>query len=155
EVDRFAGSTGRTTVLWGGLANVSTLLGEHSRLFFHGTVNRSADNEARFERGTSENHGNIPMEVQRLRFVQRTVSSGQLGGEHQFGPSRIDWSVTGSAVRRSEPDRSEFVYAQTVEGEPMRWFAASNEGAVRTFGELEENSGEASLDYRLNLGSTG
>lgn len=155
EADRFEGSTGRTTVLWGGLANVSTLVGEHSRLYFNGNLNRSADNEARFEQGTSENHGNIPMEVQRLRFVQRTVGSGQLGGEHQFGPSRIEWSLTGSAVRRSEPDRSEFVYARTVEGEPMRWFAASNEGAVRTFGKLSETSGEASLDYRLNLGATG
>ncbi|NLG63719.1 MAG: TonB-dependent receptor [Candidatus Cloacimonetes bacterium] len=152
EVDRFSGSTGRTSVLWGGLANLSTLVGEHSRFFFNGNLNRSADNEARFEAGTSENHGNIPMEVQRLRFVQRTIGSAQLGAEHQLGSSRVDWSVTGSAVRRSEPDRSEFVYAQTVEGEPMRWFAASNEGAVRTFGELEENSFEAALNYRLHLG---
>src|SRR5690606_8252369 len=75
EVDRFSGSTGRTSVLWGGLANLSTLVGEHSRFFFNGNLNRSADNEARFEAGTSENHGNIPMEVQRLRFVQRTIGS--------------------------------------------------------------------------------
>ncbi len=153
EADRFSGSTGRTSVLWGGLANISTLIGAHSRFFFNGNLNRSADNEARFEVGASENHGNIPMEVQRLRFVQRTVGSAQLGAEHQVGASRIDWSLTGSAVRRSEPDRSEFVYAQTVEGQPMRWFAASNEGAVRTFGELEENGLEAALNYRLHLGS--
>src|SRR5690606_5860511 len=112
EADRFSGSPRRTSVLWGGLANLSTPVGEHSRFFFPGNLNRSADTEARFEAGTSENHGNIPMEVQRLRFVQPTIGSAQLGAEHQLGSSRVDWSVTGSAVRRSEPARSEFVYAQ-------------------------------------------
>ena len=155
EVDRFTGSTGRTTVMWGGLTNLSTLLGQHTRLSFNGTLNRTADNEARFEVGESENHGGIPMEIQRLRFVARTIHSAQLGAEHQLGRHALDATVTASGVRRHEPDRSEFVYARTQEGTPLRWFAASNEGAVRTFGDLNESSVEAALNYRLNFGDTG
>src|SRR5690606_25830548 len=66
EVDRFNGSTGRSSVLWGGLASLSSLFGQHTRAFFNGTFNRTADNEARFEIGTSENHGDMPMQIQRL-----------------------------------------------------------------------------------------
>jgi hypothetical protein len=107
EVDRFAGATGRTTVLWGGLANLSTLLGQHTRMFLNGTYSRTADNEARFEVGSSENHSGIPMQIQRLRFVERSVFSAQAGAEHHFGRHIVDWSAVLSGVERSEPDRSE------------------------------------------------
>jgi hypothetical protein len=152
EVDRFSGTTGRSTVLWGGLANVSTLVGQHTRAFFNGTYNRTSDNEARFEIGASENHGGIPMQVQRLRFVERSVFSGQAGAEHHLGRHVVEWNAAASGVSRSEPDRSEFVYAQTEAGQPFRWFAASSEGAVRTFGDLDESSRELGGNYRLNIG---
>ncbi|HEX6306991.1 MAG TPA: TonB-dependent receptor [Longimicrobiales bacterium] len=153
EVDRFSGSTGRTTVLLGGLANASTLIRQHTRAFFNATMNRTADNEARVELGASENHGGIPMRIERLRFVQRDVHSAQVGAEHHAGRHIVDWSITASGVRRHEPDRSELVYAQTVAGQPFRWFAAGSEGAVRTFGDLTESAQEMSANYRLDLGS--
>jgi TonB-dependent receptor len=134
---------------------MSTLLGQHTRAFFNGTYNRTADNEARVEIGSSENHGGIPMRIERLRFVQRNVYSAQGGAEHHLGRHVLDWNVTASGVGRYEPDRSEFVYAQTETGQPFRWFAASSEGAVRTFGELEETAREVSGNYRLNLGGAG
>jgi outer membrane receptor protein involved in Fe transport len=149
EVDRFTGETGRTTVLWGGLASASTLFGQHTRMFFNGTYNRTADNDARLEIGTSENYGGMPLQVQRLQFVERRVHSAQLGAEHVFGSHNFEWRVTGSGVRRYEPDRSEFVYAQTELNAPFRWFGASNEGAVRTFSDLHESSLEASARYNL------
>ncbi|MGH7449277.1 MAG: TonB-dependent receptor domain-containing protein [Longimicrobiales bacterium] len=155
EVDRFNGSTGRNTVLLGGLASVSTLVGQHTRAFFNGTYNRTADNEARLEVGSSENHGGIPMRIERLRFVQRNVYSAQAGAEHHLGRHVLDWNVTASGVGRYEPDRSEVVYAQTESGQPFRWFSASREGAVRTFGELEETAREVNGNYRLNLGGAG
>jgi hypothetical protein len=158
ETDRFTGSTGRNAVLWGGLANLSTLLGEHSRLALNATYNRSADAEGRLETGRSENYGQLPMRVLRQRFVERAVLSAQLKGEHQPGAAhRADWAVTYSAVSRNEPDRSEFVYAMPEDehGQPgaPQWFSAATEGAVRTFAELSENNFEAAANYRLALGT--
>lgn len=155
EVDRFNGSTGRSSVLWGGLASMSSLLGQHTRAFFNGTFNRTADDEARFEIGSSENHGDMPMQVQRLRFVERSVFSAQAGAEHHLGRHILDWSATASGVRRYEPDRSELVYAQTEPGQPFRWFSAVSEGAVRTFGDLDESAREGALNYRVHLGGAG
>ena len=154
EIDRFEGTSGGRSVLWGGLATLQTLFGAHSKISLNSTYNRTADDEARFETGFSENLGQ-EFQIQRLRYVERSVFSSQLAGEHQLGTShRIDWSGTFSGVRRSEPDRSEFV-TQLEPGQSPAWFSVSNEGAVRTFGELEENGFEGNLSYALSFGAPG
>jgi outer membrane receptor protein involved in Fe transport len=158
EVDVFEGRTGGRSVLWGGLANLSTLVGEDTRLLVNATYNRTADDEARMESGFSENLGQAFL-IQRLRYVERSVFSGQVAGEHQLGePHRIDWSGTFSSVSRSEPDRSEFV--RQIDTDPLgnalpaAWFNVSNEGAVRTFSDLTESSLEGSGSYTLTFGSS-
>ena len=154
EVDRFEGTTGRNSVLWGGLLNVSSLFGAASRISLNNTYNRTADDEARREVGFSENLGQ-QLFVDRLRFVERTVRSNQLTGEHQLGERhRIDWSVTSSGVSRKEPDRSEFVRVAGAPNEAPFWLDAS-EAAVRTFGDLSESNLSTSGDYTLQLGAGG
>lgn len=158
EVDRFVGNSGGRSVLWGGLLNLSALVNPRSRLLLNANYNRTADDEARVEIGSSENLGQS-FEIRRLRYVERTVASGQLAGEHQVGEShRIDWSGTASRVTRSEPDRSEFVRQLDVDplGNqlPPAWFSVSNEGAVRTFADLKESSVEGSASYVLSFGGS-
>ncbi|HSL70399.1 MAG TPA: TonB-dependent receptor, partial [Longimicrobiales bacterium] len=159
EIDRYVGTTGRTSVLWGGVLNTNVLVGSHSRLALNATYNRSADNEARHEFGTSENYGGLPLEISRLRYIERSVGSAQLTGAHELSDrQRVDWSVTGSAVARVEPDRSEIVYAtesDPVTNQPMApaWFSTAGEGAVRTYGDLDEKAFEAMGSYRVNLGA--
>ena len=158
EVDRFVGNSGGRSVLWGGLLNLSALAGPSSRLLLNGTYNRTADDEARVETGNNENLGQT-FEIQRLRYVERTVASGQLAGEHQIGDDhRLDWSTTASRVSRVEPDRSEFVRQLDVDplGNPLApaWFSVSNEGAVRTFADLKESAFEGSASYALSFGDS-
>ncbi len=152
EQERFRGSTGRNSVLWGGIANVSTTLGLHTSVALNNTYNRTMDNEGRRETGTSENY-NIPLLVERTRYVERNIYSSQLSVHHEVGGGRlgIDWGGTLSGVRRREPDRSEFVYSLET-GTPT-WFGFSNEAAVRTFGNLTEDSREAHADLTWTLGS--
>ncbi len=157
ETERFTGATGRTSVLWGGIFNLSTLLGSHSRLAINSTYNRSADNDAREELGFSDDDG-VPLEITRLRYVERAVRSVQFLGEHELNKThRLDWSVTTSAVTRREPDRSEVVYA--IQLDPVTnqtlapaWYSGEPQGAVRTFGNLEEDALEAKANYRITLG---
>lgn len=161
EIDRYTGTTGTASVLWGGLGQLATLLGEHSRIVLNTTYNRTSDNEARTELGTSENHGSMPLRIERLRYVERSVHSSQLKGEHQVGGRHaFDWAATFSGVERREPDRSEIVYAKQTDpatGEllPWAWFSGSNEGAVRTFSDLAENAFESAGNYRLDFGAAG
>lgn len=151
EIDRYDGTTGRNSVLWGGILNFGTTLGSHTKVSLNNTYNRTMDNEGRRETGYSENLA-LPLEIQRLRYVERNIFSSQLGLHHELGQGRhsIDWGVTVSGVRRSEPDRSEIVYSRDADAN--RWFGFSNEAAVRTFADLTENSVEASLGWTLALG---
>src|SRR5690606_39855707 len=103
----FLGSTGVTGVLWGGMLNLITYVGRNTRLHLQNTYSRTADNEAHEDWGTLEEYQQVDS-VRRtmLRYVERTVRSNQLAGEHQLGErNRAEWSVTSSSVTRVEPDR--------------------------------------------------
>jgi TonB-dependent receptor len=158
ETDRFEGETGNVGVLWGGLTNLSTVLGTHSRISLNNTYSRTADNEARSEVGDLENEA-IRVRIDRMQYVERAVRSSQAAGEHQLGEAnKFDWAVTSSAVRRDEPDRSEFVSvveSGTGTNEVLRWLNASNQGAVRTFSELNEDALEYRGNYQLNFSALG
>lgn len=156
EIDRFVGQRASQGVLWGGLANLSTLLGSGSRLSLNGIYNRTANNDAMIETGSFENEG-IRAQITRMQYVQRGIRSLQLAGDHQLGGrSRIEWFGTVSGVRRYEPDRSEFVQAieQDAGGaDVLRWVNSGNGGAVRTFSDLNESSREFNAKYQLSLGA--
>lgn len=157
EIDRFLGQRASEGVLWGGLANLSTLVGSGSRLSLNGIYNRTANNDAIIETGSFENEG-IRARITRMQYVQRGVRSLQLAGDHQLGGhSRIEWFGTLSGVQRYEPDRSEFVQAieQDTPGGPeaLRWVNSGNGGAVRTFSDLNESSREFNAKYQISLGA--
>lgn len=149
ETDRFTGDVSRVGVLWGGVLNLSTSLGGDHRVSLNNTYNRSSESEARADSGSLEVNG-LDLIVNRLRLVERSVRSNQLRGEHGLGRGKLEWTVTSSGVTRAEPDRSEWVL-DTSSG-TRRWYAISNEAAVRTFGDLAENSWEGGADYHLSLG---
>jgi hypothetical protein len=153
EIDRFEGQTVSQSVLWGGIANLSTMIGASTRISLNGMYNRTADNDARVERGSFENEG-IPVQITRLQYVQRSVRSVQLAGEHEMGRHKIDWAGTASGVHRDEPDRSEFIQAVENDGpggaEVLRWLPGF--GSIRTFSALSETSNEARANYQIGVG---
>jgi outer membrane receptor protein involved in Fe transport len=157
-IDRFVGEATSQNALWGGIANLSTMLGDATRISFNGLYNRTADNDARVERGSFENEG-VRAQITRMQYVERAVRSSQLAGEHQLGAQRIDWAFTMSGVRRDEPDRSEFVQSieQDTPGGPdvLRWWNTGNGGAVRTFSTLHEDNREAKGNYQLGFSALG
>lgn len=155
----FRGTTGRTGVQWGGLINLSTFLGEGTLLTFNNTFNRTADSEARVDRGWDENIGRSTVfERSTLRYIERSVRSHQLAAEHMLGERhRVDWALTSSAVTRAEPDRSDLVYASFPDVEnggstPFLLYSSADAGARRTFADLAEDAWEASVNYRIKLG---
>ena len=157
--NEFRGETGRTSVLWGGLFNLSTFLGDGTLLTLNNTFNRSADSEASRDRGSDENIGrDVIFERSTLRYIERSVRSHQLAAEHVLGARhQVDWALTNSAVTRLEPDRSDLVYAsfpdlETGAQRPFQLYSTADAGARRTFGDLRENAWEASASYRVFLG---
>lgn len=154
--DVFRGQTGSIGVLWGGLLNLSTLLGPRTRIALNNTYNRSADNTASVDAGVREDFS-YPTRRSLLDFVERSVRSNQLRVEHSLGESQqLALAVTSSGVRRSEPDRTEVQYVQETDpatGQPLPYalFSFNPDGARKTFGELREDALSGRVDYTLSV----
>ncbi|GMV08208.1 MAG: outer membrane protein [Gemmatimonadota bacterium] len=156
----FFGSTSQSSVLWGGLLNLSTYLGGHTKIELNNTYNRTADNSAHLDWGTLEEFQQVDS-VRRssMSYVERVVRSNQVRAEHRIGErNKVTWSVTSSGVARTEPDRADLAYgyefAATGERLPLAWLGFIPEAAKRTSGELTEDALQGTLDYGLTLGST-
>lgn len=155
--DQLIGSASSESVLWGALLNAGTLLSANSRLTFNAIYNRTADNDARLERGFFSDAG--PVDITRLDYVERSMWSTQLSGEHDFGRRALEWSIAGAGVTRVEPDKSELIYnvvpATASSPERLLWDQSSAEGAVRSFSTLDEKSIEGKVSHRWDFGPLG
>lgn len=156
----YRGETGRENVLWGGIANFSTLVGRRTRLAFNNLYNRSSDNEAHLDSGFDEGRSNDPTagasSVRRtwLDYVQRTVRSNQLRGEHELGASqRVDWSVTSSGVTREQPDRTDVFSQRDTPAQPYFIPLGEPRAARRAFADLHESAIAPAANYRVTFGA--
>ena len=153
--DQSAGTTGSLGVLWGGILNLKTHVGPTSLISLSNTYNRSADNQATRHLAYKEEFQQI-LDATRLTMVERTVRSNQLRGEHLLSDRHaLTWSLTSSAVRRYEPDRSDLRYQTDSVGgtlQPTTWFGQTR-SAVRTFSDLQEQAFETSAALAFAFGS--
>ena len=146
------GETGRSSVQWGGIANFSTLMGRNSRLSLNTTATRSADNEARTDRGFDENL-NDSIARTTLRYVERGVVVVTAQGEHQLSArNKSAWSATYGNTTRREPDRSDVVYGRSGSDGKYR-LLGSLDGARRLYFNLNEDNTTAQLDHTINIGA--
>jgi len=148
------GASATLGTLWGGLFNLSTMIGGKSRIMFNNTYTRSADNTARQSTGPTFAYSGAVVERTTLRFVAREIRSNQLKGEHSLGRQQIDWSVASSGVRRDEPDRTDAVRIQFAGAGGFLFPEDDPEGLRKTFGKLTESNWTYGANYRLELGST-
>lgn len=147
----YRGETSSSTVLWGGLVNLSARLGSTTKLGFGNTFSRTADNAATRLLGHWEEF-DIDADITRLEFTERSVRSNQLTGEHLLGLRHLlQWNVTSSAVRRYQPDRSDLIY--DVSPGRNEWFG-NNDAGVRTFADLHESALTLNGSYALALGAS-
>ncbi len=157
SVNVTTGTTGRESVLMGGIVNLSTILGQRSKISLNNMYDRSSDNEAHADSGYLEFGTEANTKRSTLTFIERAVRSNQLRGDHTLGSrQQLDWSATSSAVTRREPDRADLVYVQQMVNGKLSPFAldgGTDDGAKRSFGDLREHSWDLATNYRLALGS--
>ena len=98
------------SVLWGGLLNFSTRIGSSSKFDFNNTYTRGADNSVEDLGGFNEEFA-TNFVFSRLTYIQRSVRTNQLVGNHLIGPRNyVTWQVATSGITRDEPDRSDIGY---------------------------------------------
>jgi outer membrane receptor protein involved in Fe transport len=158
-LNTYHGSGGVSSALWGELLNLSTRVGEGSKISFNNTYTRTGDNDAAVLSGDNEEFSQFnPLTFTRLEFIERAVRSNQLAGEHLLGDKHfVTWSVTSSGVIRNSPDRSDIGYSSIPDASgnlvPVSWVGQPR-FATRTFSDLNESSWDFAGNYRLTLGSS-
>lgn len=113
-------------------------------------VSRKSDDEARQYGGFNRDVAQ-PIEVSRLRWVERMLISQQVAGQHVIEPLSnltIDWRWTGSWALRDEPDRREYRYDIEQDGS-FALLSDRPEGNQRFFSGLRDEGHDVGWDVTL------
>jgi TonB-dependent receptor len=151
----YSDTKGSNTILWGALLNTSYKFGQNHKLSLNLMHNQNGVSSARYMIGEklSDEIGMF-VETRTLQYLQRSLSSAQLKGEHYFPSlfdSKLDWFLTNTISKQDEPDMRFFTnsyypalgggtYAYTIEPSkyklPARYF---------------RNMAQQNLDFSANL----
>jgi hypothetical protein len=156
--DQFLGSTGQSSVLWGGMLNLSTYLGADTKVELANTYDRTADNQAHLDWGAFEEFSQVDsLRRTQVNYIERTVRSNQLRVRREIGTRQtVDASFTSSGVTRDEPDRSDLLYGYELDANgqrlPFAWVGFIPDGGKKTTSSLSEDALAGNLNYALSLG---
>jgi outer membrane receptor protein involved in Fe transport len=137
------------TARLGAIFNVAIRLNPNHKLIFRNTVTHDADKSTREFSGYD---GGVDANItsQRLRYVQRSLFSTGVGGDHSFANLRnslVRWQFTYSDSGRDEPDLREIIRGQLPDGRNV--FAASSSSGIRFFSKLDDRIYEPQGDYSI------
>jgi len=152
---RLAARSGNDQVLWGGLLNLSLKLSDKSKIGFNLMRNQSGENSALFASGTFIDIGNdITYQTTTLAYVQRSLSTLQLKGEHVFGGNNmeLDWITSYSVSTQDEPDLRYFTNG--IENGDYIIPPGSAREPSRFFRDMVETNLDTKVDLTIPLSDT-
>ena len=130
----------------GGVLNVALRLNQANKLAFRNTLTRDTDKEAR-EFAGYDGSADTFLKSQRLRWVERSVLSTSVEGDHSVARLRnslIKWQLTYSRSQRDEPDMREIIRGKMPNGQFT--FAALSSSGQRFFAGLEDRIWEPQVE---------
>lgn len=134
-----------------GLANVAFEFAENNTIGDRILLNRISDDTTREYGGLNRDVGD-PIRLTRLQWVERTLLSNQVYGEHAIPPLaglEIDWRFAYSQALRYEPDRREYRY-DLENGTDDKWILSDRpEGNQRLYSTLVDNHYDLQWDVRM------
>lgn len=134
------------SVRLGGVLNVSCQFIPAAKLSLKNFLGRDTNDETRFYQDL-----NTDIPNHRLRFIERTVQSSQLEGEHLLtgmNSSILSWSLSDSQATRDEPDLRESLQIYQADTDSFVFFNDS-QSAFRRFNKLDETILNSSVDMLM------
>lgn len=139
------------STLWGGLVSLTAQFAPEHKVSIKTIYNHTSDDETRVAEGFYNQSTTGFIRSTRLRFLERSLASGQLAGEHQLTGllnSKVDWRAAISLASRYEPDNRTTTYFRWDDG--LYRFAnnfGSNNG--RFFSDLNDRETNLGLDWTI------
>jgi TonB-dependent receptor len=151
ELDR----KGTESVLWGALANLSVRLNANNKVSVNLMRNQSADYSSRFLQGFFPADANLPdvdqLQARAIRYMERSLTSAQLKGEHTIGKVRFDWSAASTDLTQDEPDQRFFnnVITSTNDGTTYLTYQNATGDASRYYRYLDEKVYDGKVNFEV------
>ncbi|HDP98600.1 MAG TPA: TonB-dependent receptor [bacterium] len=144
-------------VLWGGLFNAAYKLNPTNKLMFNVLYNRNGESMARLLDGKFPyESGDANYQTTVLSYNERTMSSMQVSGDHQFDflrMSRISWKYSFGKSTQDEPDIRFFTNSYD---EDLGYYNMKlGHVPTRYFRYLDEDRNEFSLDVIIPFSQWG
>ena len=150
----FRYSTVKATL--GAVGNVAYRFSGSHRVALENFYTNSGRDETRTFEGYQDDKG-VPLRNTRLFWLQESVLSSKLSGEHFFpflSNGRVDWRFTYSRATRDEPNLREVLYEFDPVQDVFKWSNESQSG-LRMFNELTDQSYEGGGDLSFFFPSFG
>jgi outer membrane receptor protein involved in Fe transport len=146
------GTRDRHSVLWSGLANLS-YRPSRNHLFTARTIYvRGASDQVSYAEGRLGENSTTPGKSYTIEWDERANRTMQVGGTHRFGSGyrapELSWKVFGSSASAYEPDRKRAEYEQNALGTYLIKLG------YRSWSDLKERSGGASVDFEMPFGES-
>ncbi|MBN2093203.1 TonB-dependent receptor [candidate division KSB1 bacterium] len=138
-------------VLWGGLFKASYKLNSANQVSFNAIYNRNGESTGRFLEGSYPyESGEGIYQTTVLAYTERSMTSLQLNGEHQFESllnSRLSWKASYGKSTQDEPDNRFFTNSYNSEDDS--YGMKLGHVPTRYFRFLDEDRKEISTDLNI------
>jgi outer membrane receptor protein involved in Fe transport len=155
----YNGRQSSQTTLWGGLFNLSYKFSNRNKISLKNTFSMTAQDQVSILEGFQFTDAGAEQRLTALKFVSRSVYSGQLSGEHSFETypaTQLQWRLSYSRASYSEPDYRRVTYARPLGSqEPFSavlGFQANLKNGGRFYSVLLDHALGGGLDVEFPLG---
>ncbi len=142
-------------VIWGAMLNSGLKLNNNNKISFSLMHNQSGTSSTRIQDGVK--HKDDPDEgynTRSLQYLERAMSTAQIGGKHTFGglnDATLEWKSAGTLSGQEEPDLRFFTYRYVGPDDNRRYFLkrSSDRLPVRYFRDMNEINLDNKIDFTL------
>lgn len=155
--DFYTDKKGTESILWGAMANLSLRLNPNHKIGLNLLRNQSSDLSSRYLQGffpADANSETDELQVRSIRYVERSLVSAQLKGDHTLGTKlKMDWSAAYILLDQVEPDQRFFnnIIAKDPATEDLDYFTFQNATSdpSRYYRYLDETDYDGKLNFEL------
>ncbi|MBL4650973.1 MAG: TonB-dependent receptor [Aureispira sp.] len=141
-------------VLWGGMINIAYKIKATHTFNFMVMHNQSATTTTRYLEGTKDDDKDELFQTQSSRFLQRGLTTFQLGGKHTFLKLKniqVNWKSSYARSTQKDPDLRYFTSRYNADYDIYRIKPSSDRTPSRFYRNMAQGNWSNKIDFTLPL----
>ena len=145
---------GTEEVLWGSMISIAYKIKPTHIITFMAMHNQSANTSTRFLEGTKDDDRDELFQTRSSRFIERGLSTFQLGGKHTFvklNNFKVDWKSSYARSTQKDPDLRYFTNRYDAEYDFYQIKPSSDRTPSRFYRNMEQGNWSNKINFTLPL----